>query len=914
MRTNLALIFWVLTTATVARPAFGEDLNIESAQSEYDAKKRVSDAAYNQFNAERSAISHLFSAVERAKNSVNSAEATLTRVRTALDQLDNKIDQNIREVNSKKAAAQNYEETGIRGQDRLTALRDAQERAREALERNEAEITRLKDRIAELEGRTGPEAEAALARVKENLREAVDRRTELKDRIATNRENIETLQRNIADAREAIGRLNNEIRDLNLEVDRLRRDRDQVLIDVRQAQSNLDIERRDLSAAERDLERSRGPYDRAYAQYSSALSATNTAEKYLRQVEANYARAKKRILDAATVAGRDLGTQEGSTKGTADGARKGTSEGKSDGAQKGEADGRLLSFSKGYKDGRANPATSNETLAAFESGKLSGIQWANEKAMKESFPKGFNAAYNEKLASTPVNAETIDISQEISTNVGGQGHDLTGALQSVSSKLPPSFEMPIAPVPSAPSNRQPTIVVPSAGGGTSAAPCNDVPRAEFGPLCREQFRASYVERFELNYRAKFPVAYTPNYNASSAESYRVAFGQNYADSLLKGLIDGARDQGVLKGFAERTAAATQEQLLAGQQDFAAKLSNGFLLVVRSSTLIEADGDDVMVPGEMVKLSMVIDNLGNEASPLGRFQIKVNESINGAELNFEVRDLPALAPNTRTTLVGVVGLKNAAKKSKEKLKLDLSLLRQGTQLMAIESSRETHFPLELVDLKLDRNPRINEKVGTTAVLRNMSNRPQSAENFKIYTSPATIKVDDGSFAVAELAPGASFEKRISLTPGIWVGENLPVDFVSDILDASGQVLSTQIMEKQINIQRSAYLELLDMNGQPLVTPVVVKAGSKLKFRAKLKLNPNQRPSGLFTIRSLAKTSHELIKRTTPSTVGIGPSSSPSPLDVSFDIPASLAGQKGWVMVQLDEGSNIIHAPQIMLEIR
>ncbi len=912
MRTRIALVF-ALTALAVGRVGLAEDLNIESAQAEYDAKKRQSDAAYGQFNRERSAISHLFSAVESAKTSVSNAEATATRVRTRLEQVDNKIDQLLGQVNTKKSAVQNYEETGIRGQERLAGLRESLENARVAQERNQDQIARLKDRIAELEAQPTPNTEA-IERAKANLREAVDRREDLRRRVEQAREDINTLENNIANARTEIRRLNDEIRSLNLDIDSLRRDRDQVLIDVRQAQSNLENERRDLAAAERDLTRSRGPYDQAYARYSAALSETNAAEKYLRQVETNYARAKKRILDAAIVAGRDLGTKDGTTKGSADGQRKGAAEGSADGTQKGEGDGRLVSYSKGYREGRANPTVSAESAASFETGKKTGVEWANDKAVKESFPKGFNAAFSEQLSTTPVNAETIDISEEISTNPGGQGHDLTGALQAGSTKLPPAFEIPSAPVPSAPTNKQPNIVVPSTGGNTSAAPCNDLPRSEFGPLCREQFLASYAQLFEQNYRARFAAAYTPAFNTNAASSYHAAFNKGYSDSQLKGLIEGARDQGVLHGFAERSPVVTQEQFAAGQVEFRTKLQNGYLLAVRSTELVEADGDGVMVPGEIIKLSMVVDNLGNEASPLGRFQFKVNQVVNGAELNFEIRELPALAPNTRTTLTGVVSLKNIGRKSKEITKLGGALVRQSVDLMMLEASRETHFPLELVDLKLDRNPRINEKVGATAMLRNMSNRPQSAEVFKIYTSPAFVKVDDGQFAVAELAPGASFEKRVQLTPGLWVGENAPIDFISDIMNASGQVLSTQTFAKAIDIQRSASLELLDSNGQVLKMPVKVRAGSKLKFRAKLKLNPNQKPTGLYTIRSLAKTSHESIKRTTPSTVGIGPSQSPSPLDVSFDIPAELAGQKGWVMVQLDEGSNIIHAPQVMIEIQ
>jgi predicted nucleic acid-binding Zn-ribbon protein len=949
--------------------AHAQDLNWEKAQAEYEDKKAISDEAARNVNREEAPLAPYLQRVQNAQQRVNNASSALNRAKDRLTEVDREISSLQQEISRLQDQVQRLEDEGIRQQDQLAQAERNEDRLLAELNQNERQIERIERRIRELENRpnngdwtcvyvdNGHEehrgghrsthqdreearrlaeeeckavhgncrlagcdqpASSELEQLREELRQLRNERQDLQNQLSNVRSDISSLKNSIARIREDIRSVQSQIRNKQNEVETLRRDRDRILLDISEARSALDQARNDLSLAESDLARARIPYDRAVAEYNRAKAETDAAYRYLQQVIANYNAAKKRVLDLANAQGLEHGAKEAAGRASGGGTNAGNAEGEADGGQKGEADGRMFSEAKGYRSGRENPAATPEGSASFAQGQSEGQAWAEEKARLENLPKGFNAAYAEQLSSIPVNIETIDISEEISTNPGGQGHDLTGAIMVAGNKPAPRFDLPVDPQPKAPSNRQPRISTPSPTRSEASAPCTNLPRPEFEPLCREKYEESYVQGFGNTYRTEFTLSYTRAYNTRSAEVYQQKYNAQYPDSFTKGVKVGARDVGILQGFADSLAMAEQNQYAAGRKLFEERLKNGYMLAVRSSEIEETNGDGVMMPGEKVKLSLVIDNLGNEASPLDQFTVKIQETAKASGLNFEVRQLPSLAPNTRTKLVGVVTLTSASKYAGERLSLKAALFKGAVEVSAFEASRETHFPLELIDLKLDRAPRVNEAVEATAVFKNMSHLAQKAEQLKIYTSPQVVKVDNGVFPVDELAPGAVTEKRINLTPGVWVSESVPVDFLSEVQSTTGEAAVTQAFSKQLDIRRTASIVLTDSQGRPLNMPLVVRAGGRVQFRAQAKYNETTTRPGPFVLK-YTRTQPDTIRPSNNSTIStnygsLGPNHRPSPMTFSFDVPSNLAGTQGYIMIQLDEGRSAIHAPQIYLDIR
>jgi predicted nucleic acid-binding Zn-ribbon protein len=959
---GLSLLLGTLT-------ASAEDLDIERAQSTYDARKAETDAAASVVQREEALLAPYFNRIDQAKQRVNQAENSLNRLRGSLSESDRIIAGLQREISNLQSTVQRLEDEGIRLQDQLSEAERIEDRLLAQIDQKEREIERLERRIRELEnspregmwtcvyvdrgweehsgghrGRHANREEAAakaeeackavhgncalsectqpesnqLEELRRQLSEARDDHRQLVSQLRQVQSDISEYKRRINDIRSDIRQAQNQIREKQLDLDSARRNREEILLDIEQARTDLDRAQSDLSIAESDLSRARGPYDRAVAECRRAKSASDAAWQYLQQVIANYNRAKQRVIDVAKAAGQEHGAKEAAGRGTTDGQANGSTDGRGDGEVKGSSDGKLLSGTKGYRDGRNHPGANAGSAQAYDAGKVDGKNWATEKARLENLPLGFNSAFANLLKATPVNAESIDISEEISTSPGSNARDLTGANLAVGNKAAPATAIPADPIAQPPQNRQPRINTPQPNQTEAQPPCENLPRPEFHEMCRQEYSKNYVESFGLKYRTLYVPAYTAAYNQIALSAYQEKFGQNYPESYNTGLLNGAREAGVLVGYSESIAAAQTEQYAAGEARFQSELGNAYLLALRSSELVDANGDGVIVPGESIKLKLVIDNLGNEASPLAKFKLKVQEVAGAGELSVQVRELPALNPNTRTTLIGVVKAKNLGTRAGDRIQLKGALLSGELEISAIENNTATHFPIELVDLKLDRSPRVNEKVDTTAVFKNMSNAVQSADVLNIFTTPQYVKVEGVPLKVAEMQPGATSEFRIKLTPGVWVGETSPVSFHSAVQNAEGQTLLTQIFDKTIDVKRSAVIELLDLNGRPLPNPLVVRAGSRARIRAQVKFKDTQTRPGPFVLR-YTRTNPETIRPSNNSTVSsnygsLGPNSRPSPIDFSFDIPANLKGQKGFIMLQLDEGAAAIHAPQVSLDIQ
>jgi predicted nucleic acid-binding Zn-ribbon protein len=960
------LLAWGLLSSTALH---AQDIDVERARQAYLADKAKADEAQVVMQRERSELTPYFQRLEQAKLQVERAENAVNHQRNRLAQVDANIATLQTEISNLRSNVQSLQSREDRLESDIRDKREDENRVLRQIDQLELEIERLKDRIRDLESHSSEapwvctfvdrgheehrnghkghgiaradaaaEAKSAceavhgtcelssceklevpeLAQLRRELRDEQERLITLRNNLRNIRTQITDLQQDVQQARRDIQQAQSRLSSAQDRLETARSNRQLIVFDVQQAQSELQLARSQQSEAQGALNAARGPYDRAVADFNAKSAKAKQSNDYLQQVIANYNAVKQQIVDRAKAAGQDHGVVEATKRGTSMGAAAGSEEGAADGAKKGTVDGMQLAAGKGYREGFQNPQVNAEAAASFQSGVVLGADWAKAKAKSEDFPKSFNESALAALASVPLKTETVDISESISTNEGGNGVDLTGVMLAPVQKPAPVFALPSDPIASAPQNKVPQISVPAPSHSESQPPCSNLPRPEFVKLCNDEYVSSYDATFQTKYRSEYAGSFGFAYNPASTSSYMAKFNAQYESSQVKGVLDGARDKGVVQGFADAIAAAQQAEKEAGVAHFASQRSQGHMLDVEAAEISEEIPDGVITPNEGLKLKLVIDNHGNEPSPLSRFEIKVLEVVGGKELNIDVRQLPALAANTRTELLGVVKLKNAGLKAGDKVTLKGALIRNGVEILAFESNGATHFPVEITDIKIDRTPRVNEAVGATVVIKNMSNKEQTDSQLKIHTVPKVVTVTNGLVKIDKLQAGQTIEHKIQITPGVWVSEAAPVKFLGDLLDAQSQLLISQAIEKIVAVKRNAMVDLKAVVGGTISQPIVVKAGSRLVIRASAKLLATSAMPGPFVLR-YTRASHDSIKPANNSTVSINygsltPNSQPSSVDFTFDIPADLKGQKGWVMLQLDEGAAASHAPQIYLDIQ
>ena len=126
-------------------------------------------------------------------------------------------------------------------------------------------------------------------------------------------------------------------------------------------------------------------------------------------------------------------------------------------------------------------------------------------------------------------------------------------------------------------------------------------------------------------------------------------------------------------------------------------------------------------------------------------------------------------------------------------------------------------------------------------------------------------------------------------------------------------------KLINVERNASLLLQDRLGNPVNTGTVdAIAGSTVQFKVKFNFLSTVRQPGPFIVR-YTKASDTGIRPANNSTVSVNygswsPGTTTTPINFAFDIPASLRGTEGWILIQLDEGGRATHVLQVRLRIR
>lgn len=968
-RFQLGLAVLSVLTASVTWAA---DLDVAGARAKYEAQRRVADQAKARLDGKEQILRD----AERRQATAQSAEdqAILTRDQAEqrlrdIDELIANYQARLNSLNSDLQQAQNW----VSNVDtQLQAKVRDRDRAQREIDRLDREIQRIAQKISELENKPHPgqwtcvavdhgweehggghpgkahqrdkaeqEAKDACLKVHGNcdisscrqddtqeLQDLRQRKARLEQERQEKYNEYTSLDRQVNDLQTELGKaqyqvssIQQNIQNTYASITQSQRDREyQVRVvadandEVRRARANTDLARQEVAAA-------RPPYLQAKSDYDYEENLAGQFYAYYQQVVANYNAALNAVYAQADNAAYVDGGKEAADRAPAPGASEGDRVGRADGSAKGKKDGTGRDLFKGYLDGRSVGATDQALAVPYKDGISAGELAARAKSHLESYPKGFNDTLKAHFAANPSQTATVDITDTIGSDPGGNGQFLnlkalsvgTGQVPSVSALKEPPYGAPVA--------GSPAVSVPSSLKAYFSPPCSGLVLAEFEPLCRSRYESSYLSQFTSQYRSIYSKEYRRTYDLAAPAAYQSSLAAQDAAAFAQGRGIGAKDQGLLDGFAKAEPVMQAEEYGFGKAAFGSELTKGAILVVRGARIEETSGDGLFTPGEPVKVTLVLDNYGGQATALSKIRARIAGAAGLGTFSLTVRDLPALAADTRTTLTGVVSAPITTEAPGDKIQLNVALdVDSGAgfkEVIQTGTDAETGFPLELTAITLPKDPKVNEKVTASFKFKNRTTADIKGAKSDLSSAPAFVAFTKPKVDIPDVAAGAEVEVPAEITPGPWVGDDTYVRFLSQLTFADGRQMK-QALRKFITVSRPISLLLFDGSLQPVPSSTLrVKAGSSFAINVQLKLKSTTKVAGPVVVRS-GKISNPLITHGNGSTTSVNygsvsPNMTFSRIRMVYTVPASLKGKSEYVMVEANDGAKTQHALMVYLDI-
>jgi hypothetical protein len=952
-----------------------QDLDIPAARARYERELQQTEQAKQEFQREESIHRGYQSQLETAQSREIQASNSLTNARNELDRIDrtiNEIDSQISKLEANRTDTIRRRDAEVNELIPMRRRLDELQRQREDLERRERDLER---RIADIQDRphTGDytccaedsgweehsgghcatnsnraTAEAnAMQRCRDSHGRCVARacqqpdsqeltrlRNELLDLRETQQRNrseyisqqqrIDYKEREIRTFETNLAQIDRDISYKRSEQSQLRSSRGDAASRVSSAEDNLSRARYDVQNAQQQVYSHESILQSARQRWELADVKMREAYNYLQQVTNNYNSALNRVLATADQEATQHSAREAQDRAPTDAEAMGQRDARTVGEQMGSKDGGARDYARGYRAGRQSGSTSARLEPFYKEGLTLGQSSAESKAQNEDFPKGYNTAWDQLLSNAPEKSVTVDITDNVDQSPGDNGADLDPRKKPIGNAPSPDYPMPQDPAYNLPTAGTPSVSAPAPDYRHRNYPCSGLPLPEFEPKCRERYDATYRNHFASQFTQTFSKSYAASFNNSVKPHYDAALARSYEANKSRGEEQGAKDQGTLDGFAATLEQARNRQFQLGQAAVSNLLTTGHMLIVREVKLTEESGDGLFASGDRAKLRLVIDNYGLKTSPLGKARVRVTGKTNGESLSFELRDLPALAGNTRTVLDGVVAAKISKAKAQSKVSLEGVIelkLADGSysELEKIKPEAEIRFPLEIQSLTLSKKPKVSEEVPAKLRITNNSTDKIDANEMILASAPATVSFGSAPVATPALNPGESIDLDVKVKPGVWVSDDIAVNILGTTKGVNGVVESTQIFPQIIQVERNAVLALRDMNGQPVPTgELKVVAGRVASFKVLFNFLASSRQPGPFVMR-YTQSSDPSIRPANNSTTSVSfgswsPGQRANPTTFSFDIPQSLRGKKGYILIQLDDGAFATHALQVGLDIQ
>lgn len=909
----MKLLLWVLISSLLWADHDHDDLDIPAAKAKYEYQQAEADRAKRDMDAKESVLRraqdqyyNAKSDLEQAKQALQSAEYKLTSLNSEIKSLEDKLvdlthqinqletekDSKVNELNSLKSDLHDLEH-------RLDNAKREVEQAESKLAAEKAKPQPDAALVAQLE------AEKNTAQIK--VHDLEDKLKKTNHKVSKTEQRISEIDRTIRDCRLEYQKSQNRIQ----EATREREQQLYVIADCRRAVERAEDRVEDCY---RDLTQAQYAYDQAKRNWQYEQSLADSAYQYLQEVIANYEREKNRVIELATRTGRTDGNQEAAERAPEVAQADGLARAKTTGVETGSQESSAKNWNQGYRQGRTSGHQIPEVLPQYHAGRNQGISVANDKGVKEDFPKGYNDSLAQLLSNPPPNETTLDITDSLPIDPGLTGVDLSGQSQAIGNVGIPQFPMPIDPVYHLPAMGSVSVSVPSPLLSNASPPCSGMKLPEFTPLCLNTYDAEYKGAFRTHYQSVYLASYKQTYDLNIKTYYDTGLATAHPQSTTQGLARGASDLGHLDGFAFRYPQAKEEQYKLGTLHLSQILETGNLSVFRSLSLTESSGDSLFTPGDKIKALLVMDNYGGKHTAYLKTKLQITSLANLLNPNFTVRELPSLAPRTRTRLIGVTSMDLLSVPAGTEASLKGSLT--GTPSASLDASVTVHYPVELEAITLAKKPKIDEAVTATLRFRNLTSERLTDLKPTLFTKPVIVTAGE-AVEIPEILAGETAEVPTTIKPGMWVGQNTYVPFLSEVAGVHPQAV--QPVHSYLELDRDAVLLLYDNAGKDIASSTVdVSAGSRLSFLIKFKFLRTQSLSGPFIVKT-GKRSSDSITHSNNSTTSVNygsvsPGMNASPIRFSYDIPASLKGQRHWVMINLTRGNKILHALQLHVNVQ
>lgn len=903
-----SFILWVLTLSGAFAGAV--DLDHESAKRRYDTQKAIADGAEATYRADEREFQRTFgvhasevSRENKLRQDLSSYESSLQSANSDITRLETDIPRIEADIRQKENERTNVES-------RIQQQMGDQQRRRHELQRDEGELRRVERELSDEQSKPTPDAARVASLQAEKSR--------CEQEVRRSRQALNQIDSDIQHNRNLSSNLNSQIQDLRANVSRKQADlnqanrtRQEQLINVQNARSDLSRQQDNVRMAQNRMEDARSQMNRSKAEFDRQTILAQRAYQEYQTVVANYNAEYNRVVSAAKADASAASEREAQDRAPTVGRQEGEARAVQLGNDKGTTEARTRELAAGYRSGKASTA---QDKASYDAGFALGSQAADREAAAEDMPAGYNHALEATLASEPASVATFDLDtdQQPATREDG-GVWIEPTPQTVGSVAAPAVNEVRDPVYAIPAPGTPTPAIPAADKRHYAPACANQLRPEFVGLCQNSYAAAYDAGFQTSYRRIHLENFQSAFAARVQGEYDRALKQAFPAEFKQGVAQGARDQGILSGYAARLPQARTEYFAKGESNWASTLASGHLVRLGSTRLGESSNDGLFTPGETASLTLAVDNLGGRPVPEGTLRALLSDA-KGAVPEKSERAVPILRSNTRTILKGVVTAKIKPAQAGAAVALKGTLDRSGTTAKTMEAAGVVHFPVELQSLKLAAVPKVDQEVAGTMRFKNQgtAKSPAAPVSFTVSPQVATFAADA---EIPEMEPGAEVDVAVKVKPGVWVGGNLEIPLTVDTENLGGITGPiAQNFPVGMSIDRSASLELYGWDGLEVRNANIdVVAGQRLRFQVVFKLHRNGFTPGPFWV-GVAKTSDPTVRSSSGTTVGttlgsVSPNSRFGPMAFQFDIPASMKGKSGWVLISLREGNRHIHVVQV-----
>ncbi|MBI4404311.1 MAG: hypothetical protein HY537_09135 [Deltaproteobacteria bacterium] len=885
-----------------------------------------------QEKAKAAPILQKIATLESEKNAIASQISDLTKQQTSLQnqikacqtviaQLQRQIADEKAKPSPDQAKIARLELEKTKLQNKLTNLENQAQQIASAKSALEQDLQKLQSDINEVLAQMSPmqqkvkELLAQKADLETQIRQVEQKIADLNQKIENKKKHIQACEAKIAHCQSCLADVKAKIADHPARLEKQRHC-------VQMCEHDLEMKIQTARHCEQALNHAKWELQQANNTLDRATQVCHEAYEYLQQVIANYEREKTRILALAQGAGQADGAKEGDERAQDTGRVAGAERAQVVGTDQGTSEARRRDEGRGYAEGRQTASTSTELASFYQAGITQGKAWALTKAQKEDFPKGYNDALARLLAAAPGAEKTVDISETIPADPGGSGMAISAQGKTPGFEKEPAYPLPPEPHYQIPTTGSPSVSVPARDNRYFSPPCTGLALIEFEQMCRNRYDEVYGTGYFDAYRSTFILSFQAGFSENIKAAYDSALAAQFPEAHQTGLKQGAQDQGILDGFAEALPGLQKEQYTAGEKSFLDLLASGNLIASRGAELLETSGDGLFTPGEKVKLSVVFDNYGGQASAKEQFRVRVRSMTGLENLNFQERPLPALDAKTRTTLVGVVTAEVGKLMAGDKITVEAIVEQKDgsgafVPVATVKAEQIVHFPLELTGIELNSKPQVGESVVASFKFINRTAATLESTPLDLSSSPAVVTVESTDLQLPRLESGQETAVGVQIKPGVWVGENTAVQFISQTHLASKTFV--QPFLKRLTLNRNGALLFFDSQGREIPTSTLTaRAGSSVSFYVQFKYLREYALGGPFVVHA-TRTSDPTITHSSGSTTSINygaayPGTKYDRVRFSYDIPAALKGTQAWVMIQLSEGPTALHALQVSLDVK